>query len=92
MTKSQNSQINTFNDDFCSKKTGYQLKARIGLHCGSVSVGVASTFVLLGDDVELAWKMEQTGESLKIQASEAVLAKLSSVEGDVTKLFDFKMR
>ena len=57
-----------------------------------MSVGVASTFVLLGEDVELAWKMEQTGESLKIQASEAVLAKLSSAEGDVTKLFDFKMR
>ena len=57
-----------------------------------MSVGVASTFVLLGEDVDLAWKMEQTGESLKIQASKAVLAKLSSAEGDVTKLFDFKMR
>ena len=39
----------------------------MGVHCGTVSVGVAKTFVLLGEDVELAWKMEQTAEPLKIQ-------------------------
>ena len=84
----------------------------MGIHCGSVTAGVANTFVLLGDDVRLAWKMEQTAEPLKIQAcfekkllsmgvyfrlpafqaSGAVLDKLNSIEGDVTKLFDFKRR
>ena len=77
-------------------KPGYQLKARFGIHVGNIVTGLLQCkphqFVMLGDDVEIAWQMERTGEPLKIQATEAVIDKLGQTVDDVEKLFDYTQR
>ena len=56
-------------------------------------------FVLLGSDVDIAWKVEQSGEALKIHVTEAVINKLNgntytspSAVDLVDQLFDYTPR
>lgn len=61
---------------------GLALRLRIGIHTGPVVAGVIGlrkfTFDLWGDAVNVASRMESTGEADQIQVSEAVKARLGT--------------
>ena len=72
-----------------SKRTGMDLKLRVGIHTGSVVAGVIGTkkfiYDLWGDSVNLASRMESTGVPGRIQVTEATYALLKD-------LFEFEER
>ncbi len=61
---------------------GHQLFLRVGIHCGPVVAGVIGTkkfsYDLWGDTVNIASRMESTGEAGRIQVTEEVYRELQS--------------
>ncbi len=70
--------------DFSLLKPHAPIQLRIGLHCGSVVAGVIGTqkfaYDLWGDAVNVASRMESTGEPGRIHVSEAFAIALTRLE------------
>ena len=60
--------------------TSQSLKIRVGIHCGTVVGGVVGASILrydvFGDTVNVAARMEATGEPMRVHVSEAAAEKL----------------
>jgi adenylate cyclase len=62
-----------------------EINVRIGLHCGPVTAGVIGTkrlqYDVWGDTVNVASRMESTGEPGRIQVSDTFASALNGLEG-----------
>jgi len=66
--------------------SGEPLHIRIGIHCGPITAGVIGTqrlqYDVWGDTVNVASRMESTGEAGKVQVSEEVVLELREYENE----------
>jgi adenylate cyclase len=68
---------------------GYEIKLRIGLHCGPIAAGVIGEqkfiYDLWGDTVNTASRMETSGEIRKIQCTEIFKEKITDYQLQIVK-------